>query len=60
MFLHWRNTWQENFLYEMELDYDYNLIRPGSILGLPTTTNTYAAYKSDGPMDPRCVCVITV
>lgn len=49
----WKNTWQENYLYSMRLDENYNLIRPGNILGLPTTTNAAFTYKSDGPMDPR-------
>ena len=53
MVYEWKNTWQENYLYHMRLDENYNLIRPGSILGLPTTTNMAFTYKSDGPMDPR-------
>jgi len=47
------NSWQENYFYQMELDENYNLLSPGSILGLPTTTNVKFTYKSDGPMDPR-------
>lgn len=50
---YWKNTWQENFLYEMDLDYNYRLLKPGQIMGIPSTTNAYAAYKSDGLMDPR-------
>lgn len=53
MVYEWKNTWQENHLYSMELDDEYNLIRPGSIMGLPTTTNAGYTYKSDGAMDPR-------
>ena len=53
MVYEWRNTWQENYLYEMQLDEEYNLIQPGNIMGIPTTTNAFSSYKSDGPMDPR-------
>jgi len=47
------NSWQENYLYEMELDESYNLQSPGHIVGIPTTTNAQFTYRSDGPMDPR-------
>lgn len=53
MFYEWKNSWQENYLYHMVLDENYNMIQPGELLGVPTTTNVKFTYKSDGAMDPR-------
>ncbi|XP_067933957.1 uncharacterized protein [Watersipora subatra] len=57
MVYEWRNTWQENYLYSLQMDEDYNPLKTGSIMGLPTTTNAAFTYKSDGPMDPRLFSV---
>ena len=53
MVYEWKNTWQENYLYSMQMDNNYKLKKTGNIMGLPTTTNAGYTYKSDGPMDPR-------
>ena len=39
----------------MILDANYNQLKPGGLMGIPTTTNVKFTYKSDGPMDPRYV-----
>lgn len=53
LFTEWKNSWQENHFYHMIADENYNMIRPGEIMGIPTTTNVLFTYKSDGVMDPR-------
>lgn len=53
MFNEWQNSWQENHFYQMETDENYNVVRPGGLVGIPTTTNVKFTYKSDGLMDPR-------
>jgi len=53
MVYEWKNTWQENYLYQLHLDEEYNQIDVGNMMGIPTTTNAAYTYKSDGPMDPR-------
>ena len=53
MFNEWHNSWQENHFYQIEMDENYNAIRPGGLMGIPTTTNVKFTYKSDGLMDPR-------
>lgn len=53
----WKNTWQENYLYHMRMNDNYEAVEPGELIGIPTTTNIMYTYKSDGPMDPRWVQV---
>lgn len=53
MFNEFQNSWQENHFYHMLMDENYNIVKPGEIMGIPTTTNVKFTYKSDGLMDPR-------
>ncbi|XP_067937561.1 uncharacterized protein [Watersipora subatra] len=55
MFNEFQNSWQENHFYHMLMDENYNIVKPGEIMGIPTTTNVKFTYKSDGLMDPRLV-----